>query len=114
MANAFSPAKSAGITLPQWIRIGAILGIPAGVLFGERTAILQPIGDAYGAMLQIAVYPYLLCSLMYGLGRLTPMTARQLLRAGWIPFLFLWTLTLGTIWILAHAIPPTLPPVSLT
>src|ERR1700722_869451 len=114
MANAVSPAKSAGITLPQWILIGAVLGIAAGVLFGERTAVLQPIGDAYGAMLQIAVYPYLLCSLMYGLGRLTPVTARRLLAAGWLPFLFLWVLTLSSIWLLAHAIPPSPPPLSLT
>src|ERR1700733_12539622 len=114
MANAVSPAKGAGITLPQWILIGAVLGIAAGVLVGERTAVLQPIGDAYGAMLQIAVYPYLLCSLMYGLGRLTPVTALRLLRAGWLPFLFLWSLTLASLWVLAHAIPPTPPPLSLT
>jgi len=114
MATAISPAKSAGITLPQRILIGAILGIAAGVMFGERTAVLQPIGEAYGAMLQIAVYPYLLCSLMYGLGRLTPVTARRLLQAGWLPFLFLWVLTLSSIWILAHAIPPSPPPLSLT
>jgi proton glutamate symport protein len=61
MATAISPAKTARITLPQLILAGAILGIATGVIFGERTAILQPIGDAYGAMLQIAVYPYLLC-----------------------------------------------------
>jgi proton glutamate symport protein len=114
MATAISPVKSAGVTLPQWILIGAILGIAAGVIFGERTAVLQPIGDAYGAMLQIAVYPYLLCSLMYGLGRLTPATARRLLQAGWLPFLFLWVLTLSSIWLLAHAIPPSPPPLSLT
>ena len=65
-------------------------------------------------MLQIPVYPYLLCSLMYGLGRLTSATARQLLGATWIPFLFLWILTLATLWVLAHAIPPTAPPLSLT
>jgi len=114
MATAISPAKTARITLPQLILAGAILGIATGVIFGERTAILQPIGDAYGAMLQIAVYPYLLCSLMYGLGRLTPATARRLLQAGWLPFLFLWVLTLSSIWILAHAIPPSPPPLSLT
>jgi proton glutamate symport protein len=108
------PPRSHSLTLPQRILVGAILGIATGVIFGERAAVLQPIGDAYGAMLQIAVYPYLLCSLMYGLGRLTPVTALRLLRAGWLPFLFLWTLTLASIWVLGHAIPPTPPPLSLT
>src|SRR3984957_20109404 len=102
-----SSARNAAVGLPKRILVGAVLGIAAGLVFGERAAALQPIGDAYGAMLQIAVYPYLLCSLMYGLGRLTPTTARRLMRAGWIPFLFLWILTLATIWVLAHAIPPT-------
>ncbi len=100
--------------MPQQILLGALLGIACGIFFGERTAFLQPIGDAYGAMLQIPVYPYLICSLMYGLGRLTSATARQLLGATWIPFLFLWILTLTTLWALAHAIPPTAPPLSLT
>jgi proton glutamate symport protein len=86
--QAMSPARSSAARLPQKILLGAILGIAFGLFFGERAAILQPIGDAYGAMLQIPVYPYLLCSLMYGLGRLTA-TARQLLGATWIPFLFL-------------------------
>jgi proton glutamate symport protein len=108
------PPRSHALTLPQRILLGAILGIATGVVFGERASVLQPIGDAYGAMLQIAVYPYLLCSLMYGLGRLTPVTALRLLRAGWLPFLFLWSLTLASLWILAHAIPPTPPPLSLT
>ncbi len=112
--QAVSPARNPGARLPQQILLGAILGIACGIFFGERTAFLQPIGDAYGAMLQIPVYPYLICSLMYGLGRLTSATARQLLGATWIPFLFLWILTLTTLWGLAHAIPPTPPPVSLT
>jgi Na+/H+-dicarboxylate symporter/ABC-type amino acid transport substrate-binding protein len=112
--QAVGPARNPGARLPQQILLGAILGIACGIFFGERTAFLQPIGDAYGAMLQIPVYPYLICSLMYGLGRLTSATARQLLGATWIPFLFLWILTLTTLWALAHAIPPTAPPLSLT
>jgi proton glutamate symport protein len=108
------PPRSHALTLPQRILLGAILGIATGLVFGERAAVLEPIGDAYGAMLQIAVYPYLLCSLMYGLGRLTPVTALRLLRAGWLPFLFLWCLTLASLWVLALAIPPTPPPLSLT
>jgi proton glutamate symport protein len=112
--QALSPALRSAGRLPEKILLGAILGIVFGLFFGERAAFLQPIGDAYGAMLQIPVYPYLICSLMYGLARLTSSTARQLLGATWIPFLFLWILTLATIWALAHAIPPTPPPLSLT
>ena len=53
------------IPLPLWVVFGALAGIIAGVVFGERPSILQPIGSAYAMMLQIAVYPYLLCALIF-------------------------------------------------
>jgi proton glutamate symport protein len=34
-------------------------------------------------MLQIAVYSYLICALISGLGRLTPAKALRLFRASW-------------------------------
>jgi proton glutamate symport protein len=109
-----SRARHPAINLPEKIALGAVLGIAAGVVFGDRAAVLQPIGDAYGAMLQIAVFPYLLSSLMYSLGRLGPSMAQRLLRAGWVPFVSLWILTFAAIWVLASAIPSAPPPFSLT
>ncbi len=107
-------ARHPAINLPEKIALGAVLGIAAGVVFGDRAAVLQPIGDAYGAMLQIAVFPYLLSSLMHSLGRLGPSMAQRLLRAGWVPFVSLWILTFAAIWVLASAIPSAPPPFSLT
>lgn len=112
--NQASPTRRPSVSLPQQIILGAIFGIAAGIFFGERMAVLQPIGDAYGAMLQIAVFPYILCSLMHGLGCLSPAMSRRIVRAGWLPFLFLWVLTFAFIWLLAHAIPPPRPPAFLT
>src|SRR5262249_34679218 len=65
-------------------------------------------------MLEIAVFPYLLCSLLHGLGRLTPATAGRLFAVSWGLYLLLWGLTLATIWLLARAIPPPSPPTQLT
>ncbi|MDT7818286.1 MAG: hypothetical protein QOH35_5995 [Acidobacteriaceae bacterium] len=84
------PVRHLGVNLPEKIALGAVLGIATGIVFGERASVLQPIGDAYGAMLQIAVFRYLLSSLMHSLGRLSPAMSRQLLRAGWAPFVALW------------------------
>src|SRR2546421_10314023 len=63
--SASPPMKSGiqGIGLPVWILLGALAGVIAGVVLGERTVVLQPVGSAYAMMLQIAVYPYLLSSL---------------------------------------------------
>lgn len=99
--------------MPAWVLLGALAGIVCGVAIGQRAAVLGPLGSAYAMMLQIAVYPYLMCALIYGLGRLTPATAGRLLRAGWHVYLFLWVLTLASIWLLAQVIPTTLTPIVL-
>jgi proton glutamate symport protein len=64
------PAKRGitAISLPVWVVLGALAGIVAGIVLGQRTAVLQPFGSAYAMMLQIAVYPYLICVLICGLG----------------------------------------------
>jgi len=102
------------LPLPMWVVLGALAGIAAGVVLGERTTVLQPVGSAYAMMLRIAVYPYLICALIYGLGRLTPAEAGRLFRAGWSVYLFLWCVTLLAIWLLARVIPPTPDPSVLT
>ena len=96
MTTAAKPIRHSvrAIPLPLWVVFGALAGIIAGVVFGERTSILQPLGSAYAMMLQIAVYPYLLCALIYGLGRLTPAEAKRLFGAGWGVYLFMWCVTL--------------------
>jgi hypothetical protein len=64
--------------LPLWELIGAFLGILAGVTFGERASPLNPLGDVYAMMLLSVVYPYILGSLIVGLGSL-----RRFLQASW-------------------------------
>ena len=102
------------ISLPVWILIGAGAGVIAGVVLGERTAILKPLGSAYAMMLQVAVYPYLLCSLLWGLGRLQPAMARRLFAASWGVYLLMWSVTFGAIWLISRAIPPPPLPTVLT
>jgi proton glutamate symport protein len=65
-------------------------------------------------MLQIAVYPYLICSLLWGLGRLQPAMARRLLSASWGVYALMWALTFGAIWLISRAIPPPPLPSVLT
>ena len=96
------------LSLPAWVAIGSLAGIVAGIVFGQGASVLIPIGSAYAMMLQIAIYPYLICSLLLGLGRLNPKMSRRFLGATWPAHLLVWVLTFGTIWLLSHAIP--LPP----
>src|SRR5260370_39641227 len=99
--------------LPLWVLTGAFLGILAGITFGERTAVLRPLGDVYTMMLLSVVYPYRLSSLIVGLGSLATGRAWRLLQASWGIYLFLWVAVFAAIFVLAQAIPPPAPPVEI-
>lgn len=109
-ANTIVTNKHRSYNLPLWVAIGALLGIFAGIFFGEDCKVLSPIGSAYVMLLQAVVYPYIICSLLHGLGRLTPAMARRLLKKGWIFLILAWVITFGTILLLIQAIPSVVHP----
>lgn len=90
--------------LPVWVLCGALLGILTGLLFGDQASVLKPIGSTYVMLMQIVVFPYIICSLLHALGNLAPETALRLFRCSWFIYLSLWAVTLLTIFILSLAI----------
>jgi Na+/H+-dicarboxylate symporter/ABC-type amino acid transport substrate-binding protein len=100
--------------LPVYILIGAALGLIAGLVVGERAAVLQPLGIAYAKLLEIAVFPYLICSLLVGLGGLARERAGRLLRASWVVYLVVWGLAFLTIFLIGALIPPAPAPSVIT
>ena len=100
-------------SLGVMVCIGGFAGILAGIFFGDYCRVLSPIGSAYIMLLQSAVFPYLICSLIYGLGSLAPATALQLFKRGWIFYLFAWALTLSSVWVLALSLPLAAAPTLL-
>jgi Na+/H+-dicarboxylate symporter/ABC-type amino acid transport substrate-binding protein len=99
------------MNLASWVLVGGAAGILAGVLFGESCAILSPIGFIYVGLLQAAVYPYLICSLLHGLGSLDPGKAWRLLKSGWPFYVAAWVVTFACLAALAQAIPEVAPAV---
>ncbi len=99
------------MNLASWVLVAGVGGILAGVTFGESCAILSPIGFAYVGLLQAAVYPYLVCSLLHGLASLEPDKAWRLLKNGWIFYLTAWVVTFACLAALSQAIPPVQPAV---
>lgn len=95
------------------VSIGGFAGILAGIFFGEYCRVLSPLGSAYIMLLQSAVFPYLICSLIYGLGSLAPATAQQLFKRGWVFYVFAWILTLVSAWTLALSLPSAAAPALL-
>ena len=63
--------KPKRLSLSTQVLIGLALGVASGVFFGELLAFLGVIGDAFILLLQMTVLPYVMVSLIVGLGRLT-------------------------------------------
>ncbi len=93
------------IGLPGWIVVGAVFGVAAGLFLGDAAAMFEPIGTAYVMLLEAVVYPYIICSLLYGLGRLEPSMALRLLKRSWPFYLLAWGLTLGAAYLFSLALP---------
>jgi len=60
------------------ILAGLLAGVAVGLFFGEGAAVLQPVADLYIRGMQMTVLPYLVLTLVGGLGQLDPVTARRL------------------------------------
>ena len=107
-----SPDHTAASPTPLsvWpVAVGGALGILLGVFFGDYAHFLRPIGQLYVMLLEVAVYPYLICSLLHGLGSMAPAQAWRLFLAGWKFYVALWVLTFALLILLAQGIPQALP-----
>ena len=77
--------------------IGLALGIVAGVFLGELIVPIRILGDVFIGLLQMTVLPYILVSLISGLGRLSYAEARLLAIKGGRYVLLFWVIALLTV-----------------
>jgi Na+/H+-dicarboxylate symporter/ABC-type amino acid transport substrate-binding protein len=91
--------------LPFQVLIAMGLGILFGIFFGEYASLLEPIGEAYVMLLQSVVYPYLISSLIYGLGRMDKELSLKFLKKGWAIYLGLIAISFCVIYLLVIDIP---------
>ena len=90
------------------VAVGGIAGILLGVFLGDYAHFLRPVGQVYVMLLEVAVYPYLICSLLHGLGSMAPAQAWRLFLSGWKFYIALWVITFGLLILLAQGIPQAL------
>jgi proton glutamate symport protein len=93
------------IGLATQVFIGLGLGVLVGVFFGERASVLKIGGDAFIALLQITVIPYLMVALITSLGRLSLGDVRQLGVRGGAILLVLWAIGLLVVLVSPLAFP---------
>ena len=72
-------------------------GTAVGLFVGESAAWLDLVGNITIELMKMTVFPYIVVSLVYGLGRLELATARELLLRPAIMMLLLWLFGVGTI-----------------
>ncbi len=87
------------------VLLGLALGVLLGVFIGEPAGVLSIGGDIYIRLLQMTVLPYILVSLIVGLGGLDAEMARRIGLRGGGMILVLWAIALATLVCLPLAFP---------
>lgn len=85
------------MSLSSKVLIGLALGILAGVFFGEHVRFLAVVGRGFILLLQMPVLPFIVVSLVYGLGRLDVATALSVARSGGLVLLALWGIVMAAV-----------------
>lgn len=91
--------------LPLLVLVGGAIGILVGSFSPALTQFLQPFGDVYIRLMEVVVLPYLVSSLLLGLGRLSPSIALTLFRKSWPVYLLLWGVTFAFLIVAASTVP---------
>jgi Na+/H+-dicarboxylate symporter/ABC-type amino acid transport substrate-binding protein len=93
------------MSLSGRILVGLLAGVATGLFFGELVADLKVVGDIFVQLLQVTVLPYIVVSLISGIGRMQLQQARQLAARGALVLLVIWTMALGLIFAATLAFP---------
>ena len=93
------------MSLSTKILIGMGLGIVAGIFFGESVAFLKMAGDAFILLMQMTVLPYIMVSLITGLGGLSLQVAGALARKCGSMLLILWGIGVAMVLLVPLAFP---------
>lgn len=89
----------------QVILLSALFGIFAGIFFGELCGGLRWVGKIYIMLIEAAVFPYIISSLLHSLGKLSQEASKKLFKCWlWIYFLLI-IVVLAAVFILSLAIP---------
>ncbi len=93
------------LSLSSQILIGMGLGLFAGIFFGEYCAFLQIIGDAFIKLLQITILPYIIVSMIVGIGGLTADQAKLMAKKAGLLLLLFWGISFLMVLLLPLSFP---------
>jgi Na+/H+-dicarboxylate symporter/ABC-type amino acid transport substrate-binding protein len=82
--------KKKRLSLSAWIMIAMGAGLVVGLFFGEMVGWMEVIGVAFIKLLQMTILPYIIVSLIAGIGKLSFKDAKFLAKKGGIWMLVIW------------------------
>jgi len=92
-------------SLTALIVAGLVLGVLAGLFFGEPMGKLQIVGTIFIRLTLITVIPYILVALVRGIGSLDTRTAKRLATRGLPVLAVFWALTIAVLYVMPLAFP---------
>jgi Na+/H+-dicarboxylate symporter len=92
--------------LTRKVIIGFIAGIAAGLVFGDRCAILHPISNIFMNLWEMTILPALIISLIAGVGSLKQSHARDIVIRAGLVLLAIWTIGVASSFAMQLAFPP--------
>lgn len=99
--------KTKKLPLSMLILIALMAGLITGITFGESCSIFQPVGDGFIRLLQMAILPYIMVSLIQGIGGLERSEARKLAARGGAMLGLTWMVAVIVVLALPFAFPAT-------
>jgi len=93
------------LSLSAWIFIGLGLGLLVGLFFGELCRPLNVVGKAFIMLLQMGVFPYMVVTLIQGVGSLSPGDAKLMAGKGSLMLVVFWIAGLVVIFAFTYAFP---------
>jgi len=105
MAQMIMQIFSRQLSLSTQVLLALFLGVLVGIFFGERVAWLNIVGIVFVKFLQIAVIPYIVLSLVVGLGSLSPQQTKEVAKKFGLLILLFWFMGLLVVFSLALSFP---------
>ena len=94
-----------GISLSTQILIGLSLGLFVGLFIGDKASVFAIVGKAYVGLIQMSILPYMVVSLMLGIGSLSYEKAGKLAITGGIVLIASWVLAFAIVFLMPLAFP---------
>jgi Na+/H+-dicarboxylate symporter/ABC-type amino acid transport substrate-binding protein len=98
--------KLPSLNLTTWILIGFLLGILAGVFFGDLCSVMKPASEAFIKIWQITILPSVALSLIVGIGSLKRDTAKAIALKAFLLLLLFWVICVIGYFSFQLAFPP--------